>query len=156
MRKHVNWVGLVALSLAAGYGVYETMPSGYPLRGSPGAIPGWSEPARAAAGVGVALLVAAVAAGLRRVVRSQPDAERGLVVVAWAGWAMVGSLTAVGASLWLSLYTLNTRGYFTFTDWAVVRGLLVGVVWAGVVLAGVSAWRRSRTPNQALQQTAGA
>lgn len=142
MNSRLNWAGVAGLSVAAGYGVFSTMPSGYPLRGSPGVIPGWSEPAQVVAGVGAAGLCAAVVCGLIRVVRSQARADRGLVVLAWTGWALFGSLLAVGFSLWASVYTLNTLHYFTFTDWAVVRGLVAGLVWAGVALAGLSAWRR--------------
>jgi hypothetical protein len=155
MRERSVRVWVAAVALAAGLGVYWTAPTGYPLRGG-GGTPGWSEPARAVAGACVALLAGAVAAGLARVARSQPAGSRGLVVAAWAGWGLLGCVVAVGASLWLMVYALDTRGYHTFMEWVVARGLVAGLAWAGLLLAGIAAWQRSRTPNQALQQTAGA
>lgn len=144
MNSRLMWDGVAVLSVAAGYGVFSTMQTGYPLHGSVGGIPGWSDPARVAAGVGVAGLCAAVVCGLIRVVRSPSRADRGLVVLAWTGWTLFGSVLAVGFSLWASIYTLNTLHYFTFTDWAVARGLIAGLVWAGVALAGLSAWQRGQ------------
>ncbi|MDY3560624.1 hypothetical protein R5W23_001869 [Gemmata sp. JC673] len=160
MSKRLGWVGLAALSVAAGYGVYDTMQSFYPLRSSQEALPGWSVADRVAAGVGVTALFGCISLGLARLVRSQPQAERGLVVAAWAGWVVAGTVFALGYSGVEAVRTMNDSGTRTFTSWIVGRGLVAGLVWSGVVLAGVFAWRHRRgtprTPNQSLQPTGAA
>jgi len=156
MSKRLGWVGLVALSVAAGYGVYDTMQSYYPLRGGREAVSGWSEAARAAAGVGVAGLFGCIALGLVRLVRSQPQADRGLVVAAWAGWVVAGTVFAIGYSGAEAVQAMNESGIRTFTSWIVARGLVAGLIWAGVVLVGLWAWRRRArlvAPNTELNLT---
>jgi hypothetical protein len=143
--------GLAVLAVAAGYGVYGAMPSNYLFRGTRVGPPAWSEPVRLAAGAGVALAFWAVVVGLARLVRSQPAADRGLVVMAWAGWTLFGVSLAVGVSLWDMAYTtLNSDTHIGF-DWGIVRGLIAGVVWAGIVVAGLTAWRRAAGSNRSLQ-----
>ncbi len=160
MSKRIGWVGFAALSVAAGYGVYDAMQSFYPLLGGQEVVPGWSLASRVAAGAGVAVLFGGISLGLVRLVRSQPRADRGLVVAAWAGWVVAGTVFAVGYSGAEAIQTMNESRVRTFASWIVARGLVAGLVWSGVVLASLYAWRRERvalqTPNQALQQTAGA
>jgi hypothetical protein len=99
---------------------------------------------RVTAGVGTAVLFGVVVVGLGRLVRSQPSADRGLVVMAWAGWTLFGLSLAVGFSLWDMLYTFLNLGYRIQLEWVITRGLVVGLAWAGVTVVGLVAWRRGR------------
>jgi hypothetical protein len=156
------WAGVGVLALAAGYWIYEAMPTGYQTRGSQELTPAWSGPARVAAGVGVAGLFGAVALGLRHLTRPHPNADRGLAIAAWAGWAVVGAVLAVGLSFWEAMYTFNALGHPTnnfrvHADWGVVRGMAFALAWAGLVAGGLLAWRRvAAGPNPALPATGSA
>jgi len=48
-------------------------------------------------------------------------------------------------------YTTLNFDYHIELDWGIVRGLIAGLVWAGVVVTSLAVWRRmARTQNEAL------
>ena len=145
MGKGLLAVGLVLLSLAAGYGVHETMQSHYPQGAPPSVrLPGNSDGVRIASSVGVVVLFRAVVIGLVWLVRSQPSSERGLVVIAWLGWTLFGVTVALTCSLWQLMYLWETQRIRTFVDWAVTRALVAGLIWSAVVIVMLATWQHRR------------